>query len=132
DIWAVNVLAGFSFADMPETGVSFAISTIGSEIEARERLEQLSRLAWQKREQGNITEAPIESVLEKLLPLPPGLTVLVEPSDNIGAGAPGDGTGLLRAFVKNKLNHAALAINDPQAVLSLQAPAIGAKVTLAI
>ena len=132
DIWAANVAAGFSFSDTPDTGVSFTISTVGSEFETREKLEQLSQLALHRKEQGNVTELPIESVLEKLFPLPPGLTVLVEPSDNIGAGASGDGTGLLRAFVKYKLDNAALAINDPQAVLKLQALAIGAKVTLAI
>ena len=79
-----------------------------------------------------MTEPPIESVLEKLRSLPPGLTVLVEPSDNIGAGAPGDGTGMLRAFVKYKLNNAALAINDPQAVLKLQPLVIGENAELGI
>jgi len=132
DIWAANIVAGFSFADTPDTGVSFTISTIGSEFAAREKLEQLSQLALTRKEQGNVTEPPIESVLEKLLPLPVGLTVLVEPSDNIGAGAPGDGTGLLRAFVKHKLSNAALAINDPQAVLKLQPLVIGEKITLSI
>ena len=132
DIWAVNVLAGFAFADMPETGVSFAIATVGSEAEARERLERLSQLAWQKREQGNFTESPIESVLESSLPLPPGLTVLVEPSDNIGGGAPGDGTGILRALIEHKVNNAAVAINDPAAVTKLQALSIGARITLPV
>jgi len=132
DIWVVNVLSGFSFADMPETGVSFAIATIGSEIEARGRLEQLSQLAWLKREQGNVTEATIESVLEKLWPLPSGLTVLVEPSDNVGGGAPGDGTGILRALIKHNLNNAAVTINDPEAVAKLQSLAIGARITLPI
>ena len=31
DVWCANVVAGFSFADTPETGVSFVISTTGSE-----------------------------------------------------------------------------------------------------
>ncbi len=132
DIWAANVVAGFSFADTPDTGVSFTISTIGSEVQAHEKLDQLSQLAWQRKEPGNLTEPPIDSVLEKLLPLPSGLTVLVEPSDNIGAGAPGDGTGMLRAFVKHKLDNAALAINDPQAVMKLQPLVMGGRITLAI
>ncbi len=132
DIWAVNVLGGFSFADTPETGVSFAISTVGSETAAREKLEELSQLAWEQRAQGNALETPIESVLKELLPLPPGLTVLVEPSDNIGGGAPGDGTGILRALVKHQLNNSAVAINDPEAVTELRSLAIGARTTLPI
>src|SRR5207244_4062116 len=62
----------------------------------------------------------------------PGLTVLVEPSDNIGGGAPGDGTGVLRALVKHKANNAAVAINDPEAVAKLQSLPMGAQITLAI
>ena len=58
----------------------------------------------------------VDEVLPKLDPLPPGLTVLVEPSDNIGGGAPGDGTGLLRALVERRIPNAAIAINDPEAV----------------
>jgi len=132
EIWCANVIAGFCFADVPETGVSFSIATTGSEIEARQNLEKLSQHALQKKEQGNVTEPAIESVMEKILALPHGLTVLVEPSDNIGAGAPGDGTGILRALIKFKINNAAVAINDPEAVTKLKTISIGKKITLAI
>jgi microcystin degradation protein MlrC len=71
-------------------------------------------------------------VLAKLVPAPPGLTVLVEPSDNIGGGAPGDGTGLLHAMLKHRLPNCAIAINDPQAIAQLASLAIGARVTLPI
>ncbi|KAF0180368.1 MAG: MlrC domain protein [Limisphaerales bacterium] len=74
----------------------------------------------------------MDEVLVKLVPAPPGLTVLVEPSDNIGGGAPGDGTGLLRAMLKHRLPNCAIAINDPQAVAQLAALPIGARVTLPI
>jgi microcystin degradation protein MlrC len=132
EIWAVNVLGGFSFADTPDTGVSFVISTVGSESEARKKLEQLSKLAMQNKSLGNIAEPALDSVLEKLNPLPKGLTVLVEPSDNIGGGAPGDGTGLLRGLIKFKIANAAVALNDPQAVATLQSLPPGGRITLAI
>ena len=132
EIWTVNVLGGFSFADTPVTGVSFAIASTGPENEARAKLEELSQLAWQERAQGNATDSSIDSVMEKLLPLPPGLSVLVEPSDNIGGGAPGDGTGILRALIKHKVNNAAMAINDPDAVTKLQSLPVGASITLPI
>jgi microcystin degradation protein MlrC len=70
--------------------------------------------------------------MAKLKSLPPGLTVLVEPSDNIGGGAPGDGTGLLRALVEHATPNAAVAINDPAAVRRLAALAPGARITLSI
>jgi len=132
DFWVVNVSAGFSFADTPDTGVSFAISTVGEEAEARAALVRLGALALVKRAEGNVTDPPVDEVFAKLNPLPPGLTVLVEPSDNIGGGAPGDGTGLLRALVERNIPNAAIAINDPDAVRALSGLKAGASTTLAI
>jgi microcystin degradation protein MlrC len=159
EIWCANVLAGFSFADIPETGVSFTISTVGSESDAREKLELLSQLALQKKESGNAAEPPIDSVMENFFPdirrrrgdeahfnwkekseprhlvsyeEKDGLTVLVEPSDKIGGGAPGDGTGILRAFVKYKIANAAVCISDSEAVAKLKSLSVGAKTVLSI
>lgn len=130
DIWSASVVAGFSFADTLDTGVSFVVSTSGSDAEARAALKELSSLALRTKELGNVTEPPVDEVLAKLLPAPSGLTVLVEPSDNIGGGAPGDGTGLLRAMLKHGLPNCAIALNDPEAVARLASLSIGARVTL--
>ncbi|MBI4658183.1 MAG: M81 family metallopeptidase [Verrucomicrobia bacterium] len=168
NIWAVNILGGFSFADIPETGVGFSVVTVGIEAEARTILAQLNSIALQRREQGFVIEPTVESVMPQVLSVnpevtearsitdyelwvtnsdlgppsvprrrgskseAPGLTVLVEPSDNIGAGAPGDGTGLLRALVRYKATNAAIAINDPEAVQRLRAVPIGTQLTTPI
>ena len=132
DFWAVNVIAGFSFADTPDTGVSFAIAATGDEATARTALQQLSMLALKSKDEGNVTDSPIDGVFAQLDPLPPGLTVLVEPSDNIGGGAPGDGTGLLRALVEKGIPNTAIAINDPEAVRQLTTMHPGARTTLAL
>ena len=129
-IWSASVVAGFSFADTPHTGVSFVVSTTGSDAEARAALKELSDLAHRTKALGNISDPPVDEVLSKLLPAPPGLTVLVEPSDNIGGGAPGDGTGLLRAMLAHRLPNCAIALNDPQAVAQLAALACGSRITL--
>ena len=132
DLWAVSVSAGFAFADTPDTGVSFAIATVGAESEARAALDRLASLALENKTEGNVTDPSVEEVFAQLTPLPPGLTVLVEPSDNIGGGAPGDGTGLLRALVERRIPNAAIGINDPQAVQRLSSLSAGAKITLPI
>ena len=132
EIWAANVVAGFAFADTRDTGVSFSVVTSGPEAEARAALAELSSLALHTKELGNATEPPVDEVLAKLLPAPPGLTVLVEPSENIGGGAPGDGTGLLRAMLKHRLPNCAIAINDPEAVAQLASLPLGVRVTLPV
>ncbi len=130
-LWSANVIAGFSFADTPETGVSFtACGTDAAPME--QALDRLCQTAQRLRENGNVSDPPVNLALEQLKPLPPGLTVLVEPSDNIGGGAPGDGTGLLRALLHHDITNAAVAINDPVAVQQLQGIAIGSHITLSI
>jgi microcystin degradation protein MlrC len=132
EFWAVNVCAGYSFADTAETGVSFIIATVGAAEQARAALIRLGALAWTRRAEGNVTEPTVDEVFAQLDPLPPGLTVLVEPSDNIGGGAPGDGSGLLRALVERRIPHAAIAINDPEAVTKLHDLQPGQKLVLPI
>lgn len=132
EIWAVNVAAGFSFADTPDTGVSFSVVTIGPEESAHAALKQLNELALKLKAQGTTADPPVVDVLKRILPPPPGLTVLAEPSDNIGGGAPGDGTGLLRALVEHRVPNAAIAIADPQAVERLNSFSAGSKAVLSI
>lgn len=66
-IWSASVVAGFSFADTPDTGVSFIVSTTGSDADARAALAELSSCALRTKELGNVTESPVDEVLAKLL-----------------------------------------------------------------
>lgn len=119
-LWAMSIVAGFSFADTPDTGVSFVACTTA---DATPHLAALAQRAYELTDLGQITDPPADEVLAKLKPQPAGLTVLVEPSDNIGGGAPGDGTGLLRALIRHDIANAAICINDPQTVRDLEAGA---------
>jgi microcystin degradation protein MlrC len=161
DIVAVNVFGGFSFADTPDTGVSFTATTVGDPDVARRELRRLNDLAWQLRDRGLVREEALADVIamlklvdngewrmengETMAPAsspstvhrPPstsfaGPIVIAEPSDNIGGGAPGDGTALLRAFVEHAIPNCAVAINDPGAVSAVKNLAAGDKITLDI
>ena len=131
-ICSASVVAGFSFADTPDTGVSFVVTGTGPDEELSAGLDSLCELAEAMKDLGNVTDPPVDEVLASLSSETPGLTVLVEPSDNIGGGAPGDGTGLLRALLRHGLTNAAVAINDPAAVKALQALTPGQHMTLGI
>lgn len=193
DILSVNVVGGFSFADTPDTGVSFTVITRGDEAYAQSLLDQLCQLAWELRANGNKVDPPLGQVMEDLrssaqrlaeirkkIPSDKAIVdklgadsldtvelvmeleeqldfqipdeksediktvgqliefverthepiVVVEPSDNIGGGAPGDGTGLLRALVANDIQGAAVCLCDPEAVAALQRAQLGERVTL--
>lgn len=119
-LWSMSIVAGFSFADTPDTGVSFVACT---SADATPQLEAINKRAHELRHLGEVSDPPVDDVLASLKPLPAGLTVLVEPSDNIGGGAPGDGTGLLRALISHDIQNAAICIADPQSVRELESGA---------
>ena len=136
NIVSVNVVGGFSFADTPDTGVSFTVVTRGDEAQAQLLLDQLCQLAWELRVAGNKVDPPLHEVMAELRSslgrssAPSCPTVVVEPSDNIGGGAPGDGTGFLRALVANDIQGAAVCLCDPEAVAALRHMQLGERVTL--
>ncbi|MFN0078789.1 MAG: M81 family metallopeptidase [Prosthecobacter sp.] len=117
-LWSMSIVAGFSFADTPDTGVSFVACT---SADATPQLEALAKRAHELRHLGDVVDPPVDDVLALLKPLPAGLTVLVEPSDNIGGGAPGDCTGLLRALLRHGIENAVVCLCDPAAVRELEA-----------
>lgn len=133
EILAVNVFAGFSFADMPDTGVSFTAVTLGEPRYARAELEELSDWAMQHKQLGNVLERPLHEVLAEIKANTAALrgpVILAEPSDNIGGGAPGDGTALLKGLIEFGIQNAAVAINDPAAVAALTECRAGDRIAL--
>ncbi len=127
NIWAINIAAGFAFADTPDTGVSLQTITPTGATAA---LDELESLALELKEHGTQLDPPIENVMPEICKPANGLTVLVEPSDNIGGGAPGDGTGCLRALVSHHIENASVCLNDPEAVSALSDLRINGKRTL--
>lgn len=119
DIWVVNVIGGYSFSDVPEAGVAFSIATTGSEEVARAALTRLTATAVALRDLGLPEEWDIDAALAEIKGLPGGPYLVVEPADNIGGGAPGDGTSVLRAFLRHGIENCAVAIADPAAVAAL-------------
>lgn len=120
EIWAVNVVAGYSFSDMADTGVSFSLVGTASEELAATALEELCARAWELRQSGLVHELTPEAALDRIsAQRPAGPALLVEPSDNIGGGAPGNGTAVLQSLIAHNVTNAGVIINDPEAVALL-------------
>jgi len=132
DIWVVNVAAGFAFADVRHAGVSFSAATSGPRDKAQAALGRLAARALDLRETGLMQERSVDDVLDEILPVRRGPVLLVEPADNIGGGAPGDGTAILRALLRHRAGNAAVIINDPAAVAALRGVAIGGAADLRV
>lgn len=133
DILVINIVGGFAFADSHDTGVSLSAIYHGNDDTlARSVLTEVADLAWSMKEKAQINYPTADELLAELEPDPAGPTLLVEPADNIGGGAPGDCTGVLRAFLKHGTKNALLSINDPEAVATLADAQPGETRTLAL
>ena len=120
DLVAVSVLAGFPYADVPEAGVSFSAITAGDLELARGALRELNVMASYLRDSGGRPGMPLEEAMLRLQEHSEGPVLLVEPSDNVGAGSPGDSTSVLRALVEHGIPNAGVIINDPETVALLR------------
>lgn len=65
-ILAVNIHAGYSFADIKDAGVSFSVVSVGDEKRAQEALDTLEKYALANREKGNVIEPSFESLLPEI------------------------------------------------------------------
>lgn len=134
EIVNINVMAGYSYADVPDCGFSLSASTRGEPGRAMEHLRSLSAVLEQHIESGYPRDASLSEVLEAIDRLPPGKgpILLVEPADNIGGGTPGDATDLLGPLLATGRRGIVAALADPEAVAQCQSAGIGASVSLMI
>jgi microcystin degradation protein MlrC len=128
---ALNVVGGYAFSDVPHAGVAFSIITEGSEEDAAAALSELGRIAWDMRHGGIPAEHDLDTVMRDFKP-GRGPVLVVEPADNIGGGAPGDCTEVLRAMLKYDIQGAGITIADKEAVAALQDVPLGGRKTLPI
>lgn len=125
DIWVANVIGGYSFSDVPEAGVAFSVITTGPDAKAEAALDRLEQLAVELREFGQPREWQLDAALREIESKSGGPYLIVEPADNIGGGAPGDDTAVLRGFLSHGFANAAVAIADAEAVAALASAEIG-------
>jgi microcystin degradation protein MlrC len=130
EILSVNAFLGFAYADMADAGVSFTACTIGDPETARVHLKRLSEMILANKQyalpEGMSADDAIASLNGQ------GLTVLIEQSDNIGGGAPGDLTHVLAALLRHNIQNAGVVINDPEAVQLLRQLPMGATTRLSL
>ena len=131
-VLAVSVAAGYSYADVHDVGGSFGIITEGDDLAAKKALQGLADLAWRLRRDGIPKEHDLDAVVRDFVPSDKGPVLLVEPAENIGGGAPGDGTDVMRALLKYDVANAGVIMVDAEAVAALQSLPLGGRMTLPI
>jgi microcystin degradation protein MlrC len=134
DMLNINVMAGYSYADVPDCGFSLSAATTGDPQRAAAYLEDLVAVLEANIAKGYPQDRPLADVLKLVDALPPGKgpILLIEPADNIGGGTPGDATDLLGPLLATGRGGIVAAIADPEAVAQCRKAGAGATVSLTI
>jgi len=114
----VSVAGGFAYADVPRMGMGILAITDSDEQLAADIAETLAEEAWSRRERFTETLPSAEDAVRQALGAPSdaGPVVLADVADNVGGGAPGDGTVLLAELLRQGATDAVVMIADPEAV----------------
>ncbi|MBI3975922.1 MAG: M81 family metallopeptidase [Armatimonadetes bacterium] len=119
-VLTVTVAAGFPYADVPFAGLSVVATADGDADLASTVARDLAAAAWAARGQFRAHSMPPDEAVARALALleggGSGPVVLVDAADNVGGGAPGDGTVLLEALLRAGARGAVVALRDPDVV----------------
>ncbi len=124
--WTASAVLGFPYADVPHLGMASLAYADDADRAAR-MADALADEIWARREAFRPTLASPAEAVARAMAAESGPVVLVEPSDNVGGGASGDGTVLLAALLEAAAPSAAIAIWDPAAVAAARAIGLGGR-----
>lgn len=128
----INVFGGYSYADIKDAGFSVHCTTNQKFDQAIDLLNELCDIAKQYKDDGVPLDPPIENVIPLLEEQNGGPVLVIEPSDNIGGGTPGDGTGTLEALLTAGKKGIVAIINDPESVLQCYQKGLGETIDLMV
>ncbi|MBG9541732.1 MlrC domain protein [Cytobacillus firmus] len=108
---------GFPYTNIPEVGVTVVAITNNDQELADQTAEEIAIEIWNTREDFFPDIDTPEEGINKALRMEGKPIIINETSDNPGGGTPGDGTHLLSAMLKAKLENACFGfIYDPEVV----------------
>jgi microcystin degradation protein MlrC len=131
-VLAVSIFLGFACIDLAELGWAVTVVTDGFRSLAQSMADRLAEEIWERRAELDKKEgvSPAEAV-RAALEVEGGPVVLSDRADSVAAGAPGDGTAILRELLGQDLGGKALVtVTDPEAVSISIAAGVGETVTL--
>lgn len=128
----VTIAPGFAYADVPDAGTSFLVTTDNDPKKAQRLANELASLAWSLREQMNAQNVPVKEAVAQAIAYPEGPVMLIDVGDNIGGGTPGDATVLLAELLAQGAREATMVIADREAVEAAVAVGIGGTVTTSV
>jgi len=129
----VSVFGGFPLADIPRPGVSVIAVADGDAAAARAAADDILGQAWERRADFVYRAEPLATSIARAKTLDKGPIILVDHADNCASGGTQDTMAVLAEAMRQGLRDMAVfAIRDQEAVATLIAAGVGARVTLAL
>lgn len=128
----VTVAGGHPTSDVSFSGMGIVVITNNDPELAKKKAKRLKELAWEKRHEFVVENTPVDQAVKRATEAEKGPVILVDVGDNIGGGAPGDGTVLLESLMKQEAKGVVVVINDPQSVSQAIEVGIDEKVSLEV
>ena len=126
-----NLLLGFPYADVAEMGTSVVTVTNDDRRRAQTLADELARDVWQARHGFEPVFTGVDEALDNVAATN-DRGVLLDMGDNVGGGAPADGTALLRGLDQHAIAPSFVCVHDPVSVQQAVAVGIGESVDLSI
>ncbi len=126
----VTVAGGFAYADVPDAGVSFLVTTDNDPSAAKRLATELADMLWSRREQLIAQNMPVADAVREAIASKEWPVVLVDVGDNVGGGTPGDATAILAELLAQDAQEATIVIADPAAAAQAIAAGLGSEITV--
>jgi microcystin degradation protein MlrC len=129
-VLAAHVAIGYPYADVPHVGPCAVV--VGDSHAAQREAERLAERLWDAREKLRIDLPDAQEAvrLARSSRQPP--VVLADMGDNIGGGAPGDGTILLAELLRQGATGAVVVLYDPESVETCTHAGVGGQAHMAV
>jgi microcystin degradation protein MlrC len=126
-----SILLGFPYADVAEVGSSAVVVTDDDRDLAQRLADELGGYLWEHRREFVGLHLGIDAALDQAAALS-GRVCLLDMGDNVGGGAPGDGTLLARALHERGVADTFVCLCDPEAVQQAEGASAGMRLTMAV
>lgn len=110
----VSVFGGFPYSDVPDAGMSFTVTTDGDEALAKRCGTELLAAFRDRLPRMQVAGLPPAEAIAAAEAMSEGPVILIEGSDNVGGGAPGDATHLLPGLLLSS-RKSLIVLYDPEA-----------------
>ncbi|MBF0679821.1 MAG: M81 family metallopeptidase [Devosia sp.] len=132
-VLSLSLNHGFPWADVPLAGVKMLAVVDGDAAKAQAVAEDFGKRFYAIRREATLPFTPFDEAIAEAKKVGDMPLVIADTSDQIGSGAPGDTTHVLRAFIEAGISNAAIVpLWDPLAVKICFQVGLGAKLRLRI